>query len=316
MKAVILETKNGKAAVMVKGGEMRYIDDKGYESGQIVEIPDAELHTVSPVIRFKASRKVIAAAASVVILLSAGGITAYATPVSTVSLDTYPAIRYKVNMFDRVVGFSANDSSEETTEDSSYISVRKMVRGKKIDEAIDITFNELGDNISANSDTDTESVTVNSVLPGRGENIRERVQVQFNDHFRNESLPNVPGQNNKSEQSPASPDEKAAPHPGSDIKNNESDVTDIPDAADIPEAADTPKLPARANDQSREPDTTSIPDRPENAPYDQDVPPAAEEAPPRNTLPDAEEAPSRDDLPVMDEVPPRDALPAMEKAPL
>ncbi|MCR5054892.1 MAG: hypothetical protein K6A69_08625 [Lachnospiraceae bacterium] len=233
MKAVILETKNGKAAVLAKGGEMRYIDDKGYESGQIIELPEMNLQTVSSPSRFKGSRKAIAAAVSLAVLLSAGGVTAYAAPVSTVSLGTSPAIEYKVNVFDRVVGFSADNETEEETVKASYVDVEKKVRGKKIDDAIDITFNELGENISSPSVSEDQTVTVNSILPGHDERIRSLVQVRMDEHMRNEALPSGPIPENEDT---ILPENNGTEAPAPEINTDEAHTPDIQEPAGIPDA--------------------------------------------------------------------------------
>ena len=41
MRAVVIAIKENRAAVAAEGGDLRYVADRGYVIGQIIEIDDA-----------------------------------------------------------------------------------------------------------------------------------------------------------------------------------------------------------------------------------------------------------------------------------
>ncbi len=110
MRAVVIAIKENRAAVAAEGGDLRYVADRGYVIGQIIEIDDAK-ETPEKVRRrhfsFARYRYMIAAAAVMLIFL--GSVTANAAAVSTVTLDVNPSVSYELNVFDRVVGVTANN---------------------------------------------------------------------------------------------------------------------------------------------------------------------------------------------------------------
>ncbi len=95
MKAVVVELRDGKAAVLLGDGRVELVANRGYAVGQELALRPAR-HT-------PAKRLATAASAAAVLLLLGGGII-YALPEAYVSLDVNPSIEYTVNRFDRVLG--------------------------------------------------------------------------------------------------------------------------------------------------------------------------------------------------------------------
>ena len=233
MKAVILQTKEDIAAVMTKSGDMYYVKNLGYERGQLIEFEsDMSIGYDGGSSRSKVSsfsgwmsthRRGAAAAAITLVLLSAGGVSAYAAPVSTISMDTVPAIEYKVNIFDRVVDISAADTGEDGTGESEdrTVFIKEKVRGKKVEDAIDITINELGDDLSFDTYDDEAGVVVKSVFVNREEAIKNTADTEIKKHMGGFSE-EPPAKNDTSV-----PGDTAIPSDGGSLTENEinQDVT-------------------------------------------------------------------------------------------
>ena len=200
MRGVVVGTKNGQAAVWEKGGGMRYIPDAGYQKGQLLELPEvtdipafglgkiAGSQIGMPlkngigagskagrfVIRYGAG---IAAAAAIAII--GGGITAAAatSTASTVTLNTSPALEYRMNYFDRVIGVSSSDGSSDQMDES----VLRDIRGKRIDDAIEISFEALDTRVELPENADDISVTVESTFKGKRKKLKTRAEDELRD---------------------------------------------------------------------------------------------------------------------------------------
>ncbi len=188
MKAVVIKTKNGRAAVCDQNGGMRYIKDKGYVTGQILEIRNKSSAGMITI------RTGIAVAAAVCIVVFGGGITANAVTVSTVSIG---AAEYRVNAFDRVVGFDANDLDRDTADE-----IADYIRGERIDHAIEISMDRLGDRI----DYDESDIVVMSRIPGR----EQRLETMVREGMPERPMPVNEGKPTENTE-PAEPPEPAEP---------------------------------------------------------------------------------------------------------
>ncbi len=106
MKAVVVELKNNRAAVLSDNGCVVTVKNNGYEIGQVIQMTDS---------RIQLSKKIAVFAASAAAFVVLGtGAWAYATPYSYVSVDVNPSIEYTINRFDRVLSVKAvNDDGEE-----------------------------------------------------------------------------------------------------------------------------------------------------------------------------------------------------------
>jgi hypothetical protein len=106
MKAVVVEIRNNKAAVLSDNGCVVTVKNNGYEIGQVIHMIDSKK-------QFTKKIAVFAASAAAFVVLGTGA-WAYATPYSYVSMDVNPSIEYTVNRFDRVLTVKAiNDDGEE-----------------------------------------------------------------------------------------------------------------------------------------------------------------------------------------------------------
>ncbi|MBZ4671633.1 MAG: hypothetical protein PWQ76_606 [Clostridiales bacterium] len=128
MKAVIVEIKNPFAAAMTEDGRIIRLKNKNYAIGEVIEMK-----------KISFSKKTIFAAAGIAAVLAFGctGIWAYNTPHTYVSLDVNPSIEYELNVFDRVIDYTAvNDDGEAILEN---LDLNNM----DINDAIDQTIQEI-----------------------------------------------------------------------------------------------------------------------------------------------------------------------------
>ena len=159
---------------------MRIIEDQGYVPGQILELPEiAEFVKTEKKPSGKAQGKTrkphwnIArqAAAVLVVLLGTGMVAANGAPVSVMTMDVNPSLKYTVNPFDRVIGLDAyNGDGEELME-----GLLESVRGKKIDVALDLTLDALREAAYLEGEDTTLIITVSSQFAGNADRIKTQV---------------------------------------------------------------------------------------------------------------------------------------------
>ena len=143
MKSVVLEIKNDKAALLDDNGIVHAVKNKDYKVGQVLYLTEFELRRdeVNPSKRHSTFIRTAAAifAAAVV----GGGVTSYAAPVSTVTLDGASSVEYRLNMYDRVVGAGVPDGADEDFR-KEISDFSKEIRGMEINDAIDATTERFG----------------------------------------------------------------------------------------------------------------------------------------------------------------------------
>lgn len=151
MRSVVLDIKNEQAAVLDDNGVVHAVKDRGYAVGQVLSLTETELkrdemqrHSAKAYAdSSRISRYTRIAAAALAVIIIGGGVTAYAAPVSTVTIaDGEETVEYKLNLFDRVVGVkAADDAGDELKAEVHEIS--GQVRGMKITDAMDVTAEKL-----------------------------------------------------------------------------------------------------------------------------------------------------------------------------
>jgi|GEM_PF-3462711 len=160
MKAVVVELRGKQAAVLDEKGCVTVIPDQNYAVGQVIGLPRRK-NSISVL-----SRRVSAAAAVIAVCF---GITSYALPRTSVSLDADSSISYTLNMYDRVIGISAmNQAAGETVS-----AVRGKVFGKNIGEAVSITLNELKNSDQINPGEEENVVLAVSGNEGHAEHLAD-----------------------------------------------------------------------------------------------------------------------------------------------
>lgn len=141
MNAVVLASKDGKSAVLLKDGSIRNIP-KEYKVGETVHVATRQATIVS---------YVSAAVAAVCVLFA--GIFGYnyqiKTPCSYVTLDVNPSIEYELNSRELVVGIEALNSDAEPIVASVLERVDKKTT---LDQAINSTLDVLTTNNYLKSD--------------------------------------------------------------------------------------------------------------------------------------------------------------------
>ncbi len=209
MRAVVIAVKNGQAAVAGKGGTLTYIENRGYEIGQVLEIsaektlPEGNHVLLTELPRGSVVRGVEAAvgrsdrrtakilrfpgrngaralhfgssvAAALLVVLITGGLTANAAPISTVTLDVNPSVSYGLNVFDRVVSAEAhNEDGEELLKGLSG-----QVFGKRLPDAVEETLSALRDDEYITGEDTPTAATVASRV-GDGARRRERLLAEL-----------------------------------------------------------------------------------------------------------------------------------------
>ncbi len=135
MKAVVLEIKNGMAAVMKEDGTVEKVK-RVCEVGDVIEITEkAKIHAFPKARKFQA-----VAAAAVAVLVLLGGTFHYRTSVKActyVSMDVNPSLEYVLNSKDRVLTLKA--WNEDAAPIVDFLNTEGKIKGRAIDEAISET---------------------------------------------------------------------------------------------------------------------------------------------------------------------------------
>ncbi len=135
MKTVIVDIKDGYAAVLSEDGCIEKIKNKNYEIGQVIEMNKEKFHK---------TRKIAICSALAAMVALSGGVTvwAYETPYSYVSLDVNPSIQYSVNRFNRVISVQAVNSDGEEILNEIQLD---DLENKKIEDAVSETVDQINE---------------------------------------------------------------------------------------------------------------------------------------------------------------------------
>jgi len=147
MKAVVIGVKENKAAVLMQDGSMRYVENRGYEKGTLLELPDTdnavtgfEVIKKNKVFHFP-QRFIYSAAASLAVLMLSGAMVSFACPASTIPLSSDPEVTLGVNIYGRVIEINAgNEKNEELLKE-----IKREMKGRPVPEvsqAIELKFDE------------------------------------------------------------------------------------------------------------------------------------------------------------------------------
>lgn len=157
MKAVIVDFNGQRAAALCEDGSVRDIENIDYCLGQTIFLDEKDLVDEKPEDgrkRFKIRklyRRIAAAAAMIMMLAGAGGVSVYAMPYAEVSLDAGSSVTYTINRFDYVIDAEASD--EDGLMIIEEVGKENLVN-KKIESAVALTIDHIQeDNLSA---TDVE----------------------------------------------------------------------------------------------------------------------------------------------------------------
>ncbi len=135
MKAVVMEIRDGYAAVLVKGGSIERIRDNGYKPGQEIEMP-------RKIIKFSGAFRIMTAAAAFLLLFFGAGITYRRNLKESayVTVDVNPSLEYAINKKCRVLHVTAlNDDAKaiaKNLQDSG-------IKGEDLGAALESTKAEL-----------------------------------------------------------------------------------------------------------------------------------------------------------------------------
>lgn len=123
MKAVVVEIKEGYAALLKENGSFVKMRNRNFKIGDVVNMKE---NTARRKGRFGA----MVAAAALFAMLIGAGTWAYTTPYYHVSLDVNPSVLMEVNMFERVIGMEA------VNEEAAAVLEGLDLKNKGIEDAI------------------------------------------------------------------------------------------------------------------------------------------------------------------------------------
>ena len=132
MKAVVVEIRGAKAAVLMDDGQIKLLTNRNYEKGQVIYVSSTSLASL------RAKTKLWSALTAAVLVLVLGVSSyAYFTPVSTVSLDVNPSLEFNLNRFEKVLSVHAYGEAGQ------QIINQLQLKNKSIDEAIMLALQQM-----------------------------------------------------------------------------------------------------------------------------------------------------------------------------
>lgn len=205
MKAVVMELRDGQAAILTVDGSFEIVQDQGYSIGQTIQIEADEYLTESYRQKaetgdrshgFRRSSKQHSsrssahsvryiprvAAAIVVCVLLAGGITIYAVPYSTVSIDVNPSFAVSLNVYDRIL--SVNAYSEDDREAAERL--QEQIKGKTLSEGVEAVLDYFDEQSYLEEGTSEIVASVSSHF-GRNEKLQTAMEQSVEAWNRNQS---------------------------------------------------------------------------------------------------------------------------------
>ena len=138
MKALVLEIREDKAAILTSEGQIIKVNDKQYRVGQEITIkgPGEMIVDITRYLR----RWGTAIAAALLLLAFLGGSYVSLKPYGVVSLDADPSIEFTINRFDRVLYINGvNDGGKII---AARIDAERLLY-RNIEDVIDITIDTL-----------------------------------------------------------------------------------------------------------------------------------------------------------------------------
>ena len=273
MNGIVVDRKNGHAAVLCDDGAIVCIPDAAYELGQRVELHRPARHAGSTLRRIAA----IAAAAAAAAALGVG--TAYALPCGTVSLDGQTSVEYTINCFDYVLDARPVDS--EGARALSGMDMTKL-RHRKISAAVAATASHLERSGALTSGETPVRITAGTISAAHAQSLEQTLAETV------ERAAGVPA---------VAETGAAEPLPGGEAAPAEERALPVPErAADAPVTPEDVPVPAE-----------DVPVPPEDAP----APPEGEDVPDMPAIPPEVPAmpapPEADPLPEERFAPPADA---------
>ncbi len=190
MKAVVLEIKDGKAAVLKKNGEIIMIKQNELQVGDTIEIFGSTRGEGIGPIAAEGMKRLVAAA--FVAAIAVGGCwTTYNTAfaASYVSLDINPSIEFELNRWNRIIGVtSINDDAVPIVQELET----KNIKGKSISQAIDTTTAVLKENnylkeaenfilVNVSSSEEDRTETLTSIIDDTLSQLDGSTKVSTND---------------------------------------------------------------------------------------------------------------------------------------
>ena len=138
MRGIVIDFRNGYAAVLSDDGSIVRLKNQNYTIGQVIDLKEQSFYQAKKHTKWLAS----AVAAAAVVCVMGTAAWAYATPYSYVSLDVNPSVEYSLNRFKRVLTVKAvNDDGKEIVEE---LGIKKL-KNKSIEEAISQTVLQIAD---------------------------------------------------------------------------------------------------------------------------------------------------------------------------
>lgn len=280
MRSVVLEIKENRAAVLDNRGIVHAVKNRDYEVGQVLHLTELELKRDEVSEKNSTGRASLArrpalirtAAAILAVAIIGGGVTSYAAPVSTVTLDGASGVEYRLNIYDRVVGAAATDDADDSFR-QEFSDFSKDIKGMEISDAIDATTGRFGSEMFGPDDVGEKpdvSIKVGG-LKKKNRHLSDKM-----DHKRDE-IKEKKWDKNTVDRNGSNVTDSAADDVKDDVKENENNINNNsvkdagaadkrPDSAGVED--DKKDMPERTDDKGADGTASEKKSMPENTDKD------------------------------------------------
>lgn len=181
MKAVVLEIRNKKAAVLTTGGQIIKVNNNNYMVGQEVNVMDASERIVDMA---RTASKWMPAAVAAAFLVLIGRFTSVSMePYGVVSLDVNPSIEFTINNRDKVLSVNGvNDDGKDIINDID----QKDLINQSIEKAVNVTIDKIeSEGYLTGEDRNYVVIAANTIKESHTDELVSRIDtavIENNEH--------------------------------------------------------------------------------------------------------------------------------------
>ncbi|MBO4904893.1 MAG: hypothetical protein J5367_06690 [Lachnospiraceae bacterium] len=172
MKAVVLEIRDRKAAVLTHGGQIIKVANKDYMVGQEIAVMDASERIVD--IAKSAGKWMPAAVAAAFLVLVGRFTTLSMEPYGVVSLDVNPSIEFTINSRDKVL--SVNGVNDDGKDIINGIDEKDLIN-QTIEKAVNVTIDKIESEGYMTADTNYVVIAANTVKESHTDELVSKIDT-------------------------------------------------------------------------------------------------------------------------------------------
>ncbi|MCR5686535.1 MAG: hypothetical protein K6G58_00680 [Lachnospiraceae bacterium] len=177
MKAVVLEIRDKKAAILTHGGQIIKVSNKDYLVGQEISIMESSERIVD--MARSAARWMPAAVAAAFLFVIGRFAVLSLEPYGVVSLDVNPSIEFTINNMDRVLYVNGvNDDGKDIIDDLN----NKELVNQNIEKAVNVTIDKIKEKGYMSDDRNYVVVAANTAKESHTDKLVAKIDIAITEN--------------------------------------------------------------------------------------------------------------------------------------